>query len=85
MEARTEHSKQPVLITYSTEKIKEMLESRCFVRKESKIGSKCITYQRPGCHDIKIVERWGEGHMFKVNGWMFHKVKDALKRSVEQA
>lgn len=84
MELRTENIKQPVLITYSTEKVKEKLESRGYSRKESKHGSKCITYQRPGSHDIKIVERWGEGHMFKVNGWMLHKLTDALKRSAAQ-
>ena len=63
--------------TLSTERIKEILESRGYSPKPGK----GLVYNRFNCHDIKIVEGFRGGHLFRTNGWMLTNLDKALERS----
>ena len=63
--------------TLSTERIKEILETNGYNGKKDK----GLVYSRPGCHDIKIVEGFAGGHLFRVNGWNLTRLDKALERS----
>lgn len=68
---------QAIDYTLSTERIKEILESNGYNGKKDK----GLVYSRPGCHDIKIVEGFKGGHLFRTNGWMLTRLDKALERS----
>ena len=63
--------------TLSTERIKEILEANGYNGKRDK----GLVYSKPGCHDIKIVEGFRGGHLFRTNGWMLTRLDKALERS----
>lgn len=66
--------------TLSTERIKEILEANGYNGKRDK----GLVYSKPGCHDIKIVEGFRGGHLFRVNGWMLTDFGKVLERSGER-
>lgn len=68
---------QAIDYTLSTERIKEILESNGYTGEKDK----CLVYSKPGCHDIKIVEGFAGGHLFRTNGWMLTRLDKALERS----
>lgn len=68
---------QAIDYTLSTELIKEILEANGY----NGNLDKGLVYSRPGCHDIKIVEGFKGGHLFRTNGWMLTRLDKALERS----
>lgn len=68
---------QAVEYTLSTERIKEILEANGYNGKPGKN----LIYSKAGCHDIKIVEGFRGGHLFKTNGWRLTLIDKALERS----
>jgi len=63
--------------TLSTERIKEILEANGYNGKRDK----GLVYSKLGCHDIKVVEGFRGGHLFRTNGWMLTRLDKALERS----
>lgn len=68
---------QAIDYTLSTERIKEILEADGY----NGNLDKGLIYSKPGCHDIKIVEGFKGGHLFRTNGWMLSRLDKALERS----